>query len=220
MDSNQKSRTIGILVFVLFVLDHTSFAGGFSLAPKLGTTGVGADVVYRINNHFYTRIGGAAARLKPSFDFDGHEAQSNIKLETFNALLDWHVGKSPFRISTGIYYNLNKYDFSLTPDDDIDIGDGSYTPAEVGTFNANLRYSDKLAPYLGIGYNSAFKSGTRWGFCSDLGVFYSGAPKVDLSTTGSGVSDSDLNKEESEIQENLDNLKVYLVLNLGFYYRF
>ncbi len=63
-------------------------------------------------------------------------------------------------------------------------------------------------------------SGGGWGFFTDLGVAFHGSPEVDLQVRGPLAGDPDLQadlaREEQEIQDDVENVRVYPVLSLGF----
>ena len=81
-----------------------------------------------------------------------------------------------------------------------------------------------IAPYLGIGWRSAFGKEQRWGLLTDLGVAFLGRPKVALSATGPLASNptflGDLAREEEELEDDLDLLRFYPIFSISLFYRF
>ena len=140
-----------------------------------------------------------------------------------SALLDWHPFQGSFRISGGALYNGNDIDMDAKTAATYQIGDTTYTSANIGNLTGNVDLND-IAPYLGIGWDTTFGKSRKFGFLLELGAIYQGAPKVDLSISGplSGnqALQNDLQAEEYSLQEDLDNLEYYPVLAVGFNYRY
>ena len=192
---------------------------GVAIAPKFGTTGIGGDLVLNLNDTLNVRIGGAGLSVSPHMTLDDIKYDVDIDLLTFNAMLDWHAFRTPFRFSAGIIVNQNEVDFVATPTGTVTIGGQNYTAANVGTLNGHVEYDRAISPYLGLGYNSAFTKNGRFGFYSDLGVYYADSAQVTLSATGV-VASVDLRGEEERIQDDLDDWQFYPVICFGFYFRF
>ena len=81
-----------------------------------------------------------------------------------------------------------------------------------------------IAPYLGLGWDTSFGKNKGFGFLFELGAIYQGSPKVDLSADGPISSNPtfqiELAKEESNLQSDFDEFKVYPVIAIGLSYRF
>lgn len=81
-----------------------------------------------------------------------------------------------------------------------------------------------MAPYVGIGWGNAFGRSRRWGFVTDLGVAFTGSPDVALSATGTLASDpgfrADLAREEADLEDDLEDFKIYPVFSANLYFRF
>lgn len=112
----------------------------------------------------------------------------------------------------------NEIDLDASPTENVEIGDTTYTPAQVGTITGSAEI-DGMSPYIGIGWGNPIQSNRRWGFTLDLGVAFTDSPDVSLSSTGI-VSLADLEQERQEIEDDLDSLKIYPVITLGLFYRF
>lgn len=80
---------------------------------------------------------------------------------------------------------------------------------------------DGFAPYVGLGWDSTFTSRSNWSFTFQAGVLFQGNPEVTLrQTSGPAVSQSDLNAEARNIEDELDSLELYPVLSMGLSFRF
>ncbi|MFM7372109.1 MAG: hypothetical protein ACKO2Z_30855, partial [Sphaerospermopsis kisseleviana] len=87
------------------------------------------------------------------------------------------------------------------------------------TVKAKISLPNSVAPYLGIGWGNAVKSGNRWGFSANLGVMFAGSPKVEL-TAPAYILAADVEAERKQLEDDLDWLNIYPVLSLGLSYQF
>jgi hypothetical protein len=218
-------RYIGVVVSFLLIWSTMAFAQeGTAGALKLGTTGLGVEVIQSFREHVNGRLG----LNFYSGDYDatgGDEVEYDIDLNLRSGLLlvDWHPYEGEFRVSYGLFYNSNSVEVRGTPTESVKIGDRRYSPAEVGILKYTFDFRN-IAPYLGIGVGNAFRTDRTFGFNFDFGLLFQGSPKVELSTEDSLVAEdlirSDLEKEEEELEDDISAFKVYPVISFGFTYRF
>ncbi|GAB3270652.1 hypothetical protein GCM10027347_41470 [Larkinella harenae] len=203
------------------VSNDPSFQPGLALAVRAGTAGVGLDVVKSVSSRVSARLGASLFRYngtltsgKQTDDIQmGFDYQ--IKLASVNALIDFYpFQRAGFRLTGGLFYNLNQLTFDGMPTKDVKFNDVVFTRQEVGTMNGKTTFN-KLAPYLGLGWGHPFR-GSKLTFMVDLGLFYQQSPQVTLVTTGMLEPSSD---QGAVIEQNLQPLKFYPVLNLGLAYR-
>ncbi|MEM7045202.1 MAG: hypothetical protein AAF543_20525 [Pseudomonadota bacterium] len=196
---------------------------GVFVSPAVSTLGLGLEGGVRLNENFGVRLGGNWI----GFDYDGVEGDvdydAEVTLASLGTLVDYHPFGGGFRLSGGLRYNFNQADLDGTPTDDIDIGDETFSPAEVGTLTGDVAF-DVVAPYLGVGYGATLLEGALTvGF--DLGVMYQGQADVDLDAESGLLSDStilqdNLAIEEGEVEDDLEDFIVYPVIGLAVIYRF
>ena len=113
---------------------------------------------------------------------------------------------------------------ALPDDGEFDIGDRTFTVAEVGTLTGDLGFNE-VAPYAGIGWGNAVSKDGRWAFMVDVGVLFQGRPDVALASTGGTLSDDplrtdELRREEANLEDDLGLFRFYPVISLGIAYRF
>jgi hypothetical protein len=209
---------------LLFVFPFSLvYAQNISMALKASTLGIGLEAQKTFSDSFGGRIGINYF----TYDYDGtkDDIDYNIDLNllSVSALLDWHPFQGSFRISGGALYNGNDIDLDAKTAATYQIGDTTYTSANIGNLTGNVDFND-IAPYLGIGWDTTFGKSKKFGFLMELGAIYQGTPKVDLSISGplSGnqALQNDLQAEEDSLQEDLDNFEYYPVLAVGFNYRY
>ncbi|MFH1578011.1 MAG: hypothetical protein ABIC18_02950 [Candidatus Omnitrophota bacterium] len=197
--------------------------GKFAIGVKAGTLGLGIEAIARIKPRINARIGINACE----FDYTGTESDIkydfDLELFSLSALLDWHPFDTAFRISAGGLYNQNSLKMTAKTTVSYQIGNTTYTAAEVGTLTGEMDIDD-IAPYVGIGWGNAVGKNKQWSFSFDLGVIYQDSPKVKLNTTGSlsnnAVFQAELDREKQTLEDKLEDYQFYPVISMGVCYSF
>jgi hypothetical protein len=144
-------------------------------------------------------------------------------MQTVSALLDYHPFSGSFRLSAGAFYNGNELNATGKTTSTYEIGNNTYTGTQIGTLTGSTGFN-KFAPYLGLGWDTSFGKGSGWGFVFDAGALFQGSPNVKLSASGPISNDQDFQRnlaiEQSKLNDDLDNFKVYPYVALGVTYRF
>ncbi|MGR3984537.1 MAG: hypothetical protein OD817_04680 [Gammaproteobacteria bacterium] len=208
---------------------------GVSLAARGGTLGGGLEMKFPLHSKFNARL--VANRFNKTDDKErkGNRYRGDLNLRTFGAIGDWHPDGGGFRVSIGVFSNGSELKAKTT-------GDSFTFNGRKYTGEANLLLDfESAAPYLGIGWGSQKPSGLSLDF--EIGLLYQNTPQ--LSAHGSGgvgpgsscnftvndkgiatVSDvcgglkTDLEAEHKDLQDDIDDFKVYPVLSFGLQYRF
>lgn len=197
-------------------------AGGAAAGLKVGTLGIGADVTVGLHKRFNLRVSGNYLNFEYDDTIDDLDYSLDVDYKTGIALLDIHPFANAFRISAGGVYSQNTVGLTGTPSEPEEIGDHTYSPEEIGDLKGDLSFDD-FAPYVGIGFGHAVGEDQSVSFIFDLGVIYQ-SYEVELRATGP-ISQhpqfqQDLQREEDDIQEDLDGYKVYPVLAVGIAFKF
>jgi len=194
-------------------------------ALKISTLGYGVDISTPINSRYSARFNVNGLSYSDTQTSDGNTYSGTLDLLTLGVLVDAYPFENNFRLSSGLYYNGNKFNGTVTPSStvSVDINGRTYTASDLGRLNSDITFN-KIAPYFGIGWgNDAHDTG--WGFTFDLGVLYQGAGTANLnaevinSTLASQIA-SDIAQEEQNINDDLSKFKFYPVLSLGVNYTF
>jgi len=210
-----------ILLLILSVLLSCG-AGCQDVSGKASTLGLGGEFTTGVASNVNARVGFNML----DFDIDEQEFEDieydiGLDFSSFSALADWYVFNGSFRISGGILSLNHELNLDARPaTDEIEIGEGTYLPADIGTLSGSVEI-DGVAPYLGIGWGNPLTSSRRWGFTCDFGVAFTSSPDVKLTATGEAAGlEDDLTKEINDIEDGLDKFKLYPVIALSFFYRF
>jgi len=218
-----KLVTVAVLLVSVLVSPTIIQAKELSANLKVGTLGIGVEGEYSLNEYFGARLG--ANYFKYSYDGTDDDVtyDFDLGLKTISALVDLHPAKGGFRLSAGALYNGNELDASAQSSATYDIGNNTYTGAQLGTLKGTIDFN-KIAPYLGLGWDTSFGKESGWGFVFDAGVVFQGSPEATLSADGPVSTDptfqQNLALEEKNLQDDLDSFKIYPLVSLGVCYRF
>lgn len=187
------------------------------MATKVGTTGVGLEVSFRISEAVNLRGGYYTLDYGTDIEEVGIEYAGDLHLRNAALFADWHVLGGHFRVSAGAIQTGNE--FVGVAEGDLDVGDDTYD----SVLRAAVDWRG-LAPYAGVGFGNALRA-RRWSLALDVGVMFTGAPKVRLDGTTSDPAVAaafreDLAREQADLQDELSDARYYPVLSLGFARRF
>ncbi len=217
------------------VLTMTLLPGNNALADdnlwfgvKAGTLGLGLEASWRPIPWFDLRAGAN----KYDYDDTGSQAGVNydatLALETYFLTANFRFPLSPFRMTVGAYANGNEVQLVSQDMSAFTLGDNPipYLPADVGTLRSTTSF-DGVAPYIGAGFD--FNLVGRLGLSLDFGVLLHGAPIVTLTSDGSLQNDQTplgdqfraaLEDERLQLEAEVEDLKAYPVVSLGFNFNF
>lgn len=191
------------------------------LGVKAGTLGIGIEGTWRPIDWLDLRLGANQYEYNDSGSFSGINYDGTLELSTYYVTANLRFPLSPFRISVGAYSNNNEVKFVSTDAPAFDIGGSTWTAADVGTLSSETSW-DSTSPYLGAGFD--FELFGKVGLNFDFGVLWQGDPKVSLSSDGPAAVNQlfmdALENERSELEDDLDALKAYPVMSLGFNFNF
>lgn len=213
MRLSTKIAQLALVLGTLPMVPMVAMAGDAgTLYTQIGTNGLGIGYAASVSDTWAVR--GQYNTLKQSFSGDvgdfGPGSSLEVKID-FNSLQlvgDWYPAGDGFRVSGGVVFNNNK----------ITVAGNGQVNGVAGTVNGEIKMSDGVSPYLGIGYSTKPKVAKGLGFNFDLGVMFQN-PKASLTATG-GPSAADVAAERAQMQEAVDKLKYMPVLALGISYAF
>lgn len=194
-----------------------------AIGISVGTAGVGPEIQYRIHPRIVLRGGYSYLKFGVDDEYDDVEYDADLNTSSFVAAVDVHPFKGSFFLSGGAYIGGKSVDLEARPDSDVEIGDETFTPAEVGTLRGEAELKT-LAPFAGLGFDNTYRGG-RIGFKAMAGVMFTGSPEASLSSSGGTLSSDPtlraaLREEEQSLEEDIEDYKLYPLLTLGATYRF
>lgn len=193
-----------------------------SVALSAGSLGVGPEVGVRFSDHLGVRGSAGFLNVNGSFESDDADYDGSIKLKSFGAMVDVYPFGGNFRLSGGARINRNAVEVSATPNDGATLGNNDYTAAQVGTLSGRAE-PNKISPVLTLGWSGQNRRGFMFGF--EAGALFQGAMKLDTFTATGTARDNatfrqDLEIERRSLQNDIDKVKIYAILQFAIGYRF
>jgi hypothetical protein len=139
-------------------------------------------------------------------------------------MVDVHPFGGGFRISGGARINKNRVRLEGTPTagTTVEIGDTIFTATDIGVLRGNVE-AKKVAPTLTLGWGGGLTPGLKAGI--EAGAMFQGRPRVNnLEITGPIKGRADVQAallaEELEVEDDIEDFKVYPILQVSIAYRF
>ncbi|MGC2047607.1 MAG: FecR family protein [Gallionella sp.] len=197
---------------------ETEGRSGAALTAKASTLGLGADLNLSISDSMSARFGfNSGTYYSANSNITGYD--SNVLLQTVNALADWYPYQGSFRATGGLFYNNNKATLNAIPGTNGIVIDG-VPYLGVTSMQGTLTFN-AIAPYLGIGWGNPVAKDKGWGLVTDIGVLFQGAPNVDLvttCTTGCPPA-SAIAAEQAKLEDQVSKFKLWPVVSIGISYQ-
>jgi hypothetical protein len=194
----------------------------FSIGAEVGVLSFfSGSIAWRFSDHFGLRGGLNRFAYNIEEDLDDVSYSVKLKMQSEPLLLDFHPwSERSFRLSLGVLFNQNQLSAGATPTGSVEIGNNTYAPGAVGSLSLSIKQRP-VSPYLGMGGNLFyFDRNHQWAFTHELGVAWTGKPKVGLSASGTGVPQSDLEKERQKIEDDISKLALLPFIKFGISFTF
>lgn len=215
------SRLAGatIAAVLSLLLFPTPGAAQFGIGARASTLGLGAEVFWRGNRNLGLRGGINYLEFSKDATVENIAYHLTPHFENYTAIADFFPTGGSFHLSGGVLYNKNNGVMDARLTSNIEIGNTTYTPSQVGSLTGTVDFRH-TALYAGIGFSGR----GRVSLLFDLGVGFTGKPRVDLvgttSLTGAAKTqfDADVQSELAQIRTEIDGksyLKYHPVLSLG-----
>ncbi|MDP1025874.1 hypothetical protein Q5H91_01475 [Sphingomonas sp. KR1UV-12] len=198
-------------------------ASTFTVAVTAGTLGIGPEVGFRFADHIGIRGNATFLGINADYSSDDIDYDGKLKLKSFGAMVDVYPFGGSFRVSGGARINRNYARLNATPSgSSVEVGDDTYTQAQVGTLSGRAEVK-KVAPALTLGWSGSNRRGFMFGF--EAGALFQGSVKVrDFTSTGTLQNNAtfraSLEEERRSLQDDVDDYKVYPIVQASIGWRF
>ena len=191
----------------------------FAVQGQASTNGFGAGLVYSLSNNFDVRAGYERLNFNTDFNFDENDitygSSLDYKTGSISVLADYYPVRY-FFLSGGIGFNMFNPVVNGKAISDWQYGDISLPPDDIGDFRFSFKPSLKLSPYAGIGFGRVIGLKKSVAFNFEVGTFYFGSPKVDITATGLLSPTADPAHGQEKLFENqLKQYHFYPVVKFG-----
>lgn len=193
-----------------------------TIAASAGSLGIGPEVGWRPLPAFGIRASASLLGLGHDVDVGDINYHGDLKLRSFGVTADLYPFENGFRLSAGLRRSRNRIDLVATPREAVTVGQTVYTPEQIGTIEGKVR-ARRYAPTLTLGVAKNRRKGLAWSV--DAGVMLHGRPRTyDIAATGELASNplfqEDLAREQGEIEDKVDNYRVYPIVQVSIGYAF
>jgi len=219
---------VAVLVSCLALSPASASEGQFRVGVTGGTLGVGPEIAYRLNSRVGVRANATFLSFGHSVhsgdvDYDGH-----ARLGSGGAMIDLFPFKGGFRLSAGARVNGNRVDVTGKPMNASYVINGTrYSLGEIGTLSTDTALKS-VAPMATIGWAGRMHRGFTFGV--EAGALFQGTAHINpLRYTGllADTNDRrammlrrDIEAERTRVQNDINDYKVYPVLQFSIGYRF
>jgi hypothetical protein len=199
---------------------------GLGVTAKVGTLGIGVDVAKSFTSQLNGRLGFNFGNISTNRTDSGINYDAQLNLSSVQLFGDYYpFSSSSFRVTGGLVAQNNRFSVTSKPS-----GNSTYTidgtqfsSSDVGNLTGEYKYGNSIAPYLGIGIGKSTNEGL--GFNADLGVMFTGSPKVSLNASNptfnnNSTTRTQLDNQVRQTENDLKGFSVYPVLSVGLSYGF
>lgn len=209
---------------VLIIGVRPAEAVGLAVDAHGGTLGMGIGATFRLTGNMNVRAGINSGEFEVvEVDDDEGLNYDNPSLEFDNqyAFLDLYPSsRSNFHFTVGMVQNNNEISAGASVDSSGQfVGD---TQAPPGTSVTGTVSFDGTASYAGIGWGNAFGRNKGFYIGIDLGILSQGDPTVviDVVDSTNTITDDDIEQEEQDLENELDGIDLWPVINVSLGFRF
>ena len=224
---NVLRAKFAVLLLGLMTAGSAAAGDNLSMGIKAGTLGLGLEATWRPIPWLDLRVGGNMYDYDDSGSQAGINYDATLQLETYYLTGNFLFPVSPFRVTVGGFSNGNELQMTSLPQGSYDIGNGNYSPTEVGTLVSTTSFED-VAPYLGVGFD--FSIAGKVGLSLDFGVLWQDEPIVTLVPVGGtlwtdpGLAGdtfrAEIEAERIQLETEFEDYKAFPVISLGFNFNF
>ncbi len=199
---------------------------GVGVSTRIGTLGIGVDVAKSVTPQVNGRLGFNFGNIGTNRADSGINYDAQLNLSSVQLVGDYYpFNSSGFRFTGGLVAQNNKFSVTSKPTSNgsYTIDNTQYQASDVGNLTGEYKYSNSIAPYVGIGIGKSTTDG--FGFNADLGVMFTGSPKVTLNASNptfnnNPVTRTQIDNQARQTENDLKGFNLYPVLSIGLSYGF
>ncbi|MCG4633221.1 hypothetical protein [Bilophila wadsworthia] len=154
-----------LLLCCILLFPCIASASPLSIQPSVSTLGVGVDISYRQNSFIAYRLSAFTQPFDTKIKLKGIQYKTEDSSHSVGLLLDIFSFENAFRISAGAYYFKLDTDLSTS----VDAINSIYE--ELINQTSGKATWERLAPYIGLGWERAQQSESSLGWHASLGPY-------------------------------------------------
>jgi hypothetical protein len=160
----------------------------WGLGIKAGLNGVGLEIVKGLGDKVNARIGYSwlsvpysAIQILEEYTL---QVDARVTLGGASILIDYYPVTSIFHLTGGLILNNSLVGINIQSLSSVPYGDIIIPPEDVGTISGQVSPGNILSPYFAIGAGNTLARNHRISFNLEIGTFYQGTPRINLSGHG------------------------------------
>jgi hypothetical protein len=193
-----------------------------TIEGKSSTLSFGVEVAFLMTKSVDTHIGTLPFKYSLSNSAESNSITTNfsgnLNLVSLETLADWHLLEGSFRLSGLVYSNNNLMMITQADLGSLSIGSNPYTVVPKQSENATIDFN-KVVPSVGIGWGRTTKN-PGLSFTNDIGIMFQGLPNTSVTTNSSGEVATNINQTNTDLNNSLNNFKIYPFISIGVGYTF
>lgn len=160
---------------------------------EVGTTGYGGALLWQANPYVGLALGYNGGDISWTDDVSVNGTKYDLDMDNNNIYLNaeirpWGASSNPWAqglyVAAGAAYLDNDYDLAkrIGNGETLSIDGKNYKQADAGQeggVRGKMNYENNIAPYVGFGFAPKFNK--NWGVFGEVGAYYTGNPKVQLT---------------------------------------
>lgn len=212
------------------------------IAAKVGLGGIGFEVATPLGRKVNLRGGGNFFGYSTTVNDSGTAYAGNLQLRSGTVGIDWFPFGGSFRLSGGVeMYNGNQITATATVAPGTSFTENSVTyyssAADPVHGTASVLLGNKAGPTFSLGWGNIVprKKGSHISVPFEFGAVYTGVPKLALSLAGTTCDvngkncqtiasntsiQQNITAQQNTYQNDLNALRFYPILSIGFGYKF
>lgn len=209
-------------VLLLLISSQTINSQKLGIILKGSTTGVGADIGYRINPRLLIKAGIDQFNYNLTTNFEdgstSFDLNGSIGAGTIGFTADYQLLHKVY-VTGGVVLNKFNTDFKGKLLNDIEFGDLIINKDKVGEINWKIKPKSSIAPYLGIGIGNLLNERRKLNLGLEIGAMLQGPP--DFEINGNGFFAANASPEfgqASKLNNTFSSFQFYPVIRLQVAY--
>ncbi len=166
----------------------TGMGHNWGLGIKAGLNGVGFEIVKGFGDRINARLGYSRLVIPYSTaqNIEGYNLQidANVTLGGANLLFDYYPVKNIFHVTGGLILNNTLVGVDVQSLSSFPYGDINIPAEDVGFISGKLCPGNLVSPYVALGFGNTLSRNHQLSFNFELGTFYQGPPRIELSGEG------------------------------------
>ncbi len=230
--SSSHLLVVSYLIVTLLGIQSPPAQASSAIGFEAGSMGLGVVAYQPIRDNLNLRLFWQGLSLNADINTDSVAYEAEAKLNQFGISGEWHPIHNGFFINSGLIRTQNKILLDSETSNSFQVGNDQYI--------GNIALSGSvifapLSPFFSVGWNSAALNHHGFSFNAEIGFFWQDSPEITLQGSGTAIKTGDtlaidvsnhptfqksLKEEQTSLEEETKNFKLFPVLNLGFSYQF